>query len=274
MEAATLARIEALALAASGHRVAGTHIPVALVPQGVGMHSLEPFMENRLRFRGTLDTTSLKDFAAHVIARNATGASGFVSADDTQSLGCTVIFNIGNATIPGHCDDIAKLALKPTAAFEAVHGITNKKPDQKDLAEWMEDWSTNLHAKDADGGDISLSRAVAAIRKVTIETLNKAEHQVGDMAASRSAMDSIAATSTEVLPATLEFTATPFEGLQARTMVLRVGVLTGSAKPVFSLRWVQKNAQLEEIASEFKDILKAEIGGMATLIMGSFSAGK
>lgn len=274
MEAKALERIENLVLSASAKRIEGTDIPVAAIPAGISLQSLEPYQKQRVRFRGTLKTSSLKDFANHVTSRKADGAKGFVTVDNAMQLGCTVIFNIGDETNPGHCDDLAVLSLESTAAFTAVNEISNKKVEQKDMAEWLEDWSDFVTAKGPDGEVIQLTRAVSAIRKVTIEAMSKAEHQVGDMSASRSTMDEIAAKSTEILPTSLEFNCVPFEGLESRTVVLRVGILTGSGKPVFSLRWVRKGAQMEEIASEFKDILKAEIGGMATLIMGSFSAGK
>ncbi|WP_235593486.1 DUF2303 family protein [Pseudomonas syringae pv. tomato] len=78
-----------------------------------------------------------------------------------------------------------------------------------------------------DGEDIDLRRAAGAIRSITIEQARKSEHVVGDMSASRSAMDQIEAKSAEGLPAELLFSVIPYEGLQAQTIQLRVAVLTG-----------------------------------------------
>ncbi|WP_232505836.1 MULTISPECIES: DUF2303 family protein [Pseudomonas syringae group] len=122
-----------------------------------------------------------------------------------------------------------------------------------------------------DGEDIDLRRAAGAIRSITIEQARKSEHVVGDMSASRSAMDQIEAKSAEGLPAELLFSVIPYEGLQAQTIQLRVAVLTGGDQPVLRLRWIGEAQLREDLAQEFKQVVAQEVGLATNLTIGSFT---
>ncbi|WP_235592956.1 DUF2303 family protein [Pseudomonas syringae] len=52
--------------------------------------SLEKFQQTRNRFRGALETSSLKDFSEYVQAQADGSTSGFVDSND---MTCTVFFN-------------------------------------------------------------------------------------------------------------------------------------------------------------------------------------
>ncbi len=97
---------------------------------------------------------------------------------------------------------------------------------------------------------------------------------VGDLAASRSAMDAIEARSLETLPTTFIFTTPPFDALQPADITLRVSVITGREQPLLKLRWVGEEAQREAFADEFKQVLQSEIGGLVNLTIGTFQQGK
>lgn len=273
MEAKTLEQLTSLILAAHGRRIEGTDIPLILQPSNVSLVSLESFQQQRSRFRGSLTTSSLKDFVAVAVKRHADGGKGFVEAD-AASLTCAIIHNLGDVNAPGHADDRTVLKLEPTAAFKALVAVEGKKHEQKEFAEFLEDWAPCITAVDENGADIPLSRAVTAIRKITVEAMSKAEHQVADMSATRTAMDSIAATSTEKLPYGFRFQCVPFDGLLSHSFELRLGILTGTGKPQPVVRWVQREVQIEEIKQEFKDRLNADIGGLYELVVGSFNPGK
>lgn len=274
MEAKALEHLQSLILAGAGRQVDGTDVPLIILPTGVTTLSLEPFMKGRTRFRGTLKTSSLKDFVKQADARkNEAGAKGFIDSKNDTELSCTILHNLGDVANPGHADDKSVLQMEPTAAYQAMVQACGRKHEQKDFAEWLEDWSAFLTAQDEEGKEITLSRAITAVRKITVEAMSKAEHQVGDMSATRTAMDSIAATSSEKLPTSFAFKCNPFEGLEERSFTLRLGVLTSNGKPVMAVRIVKREAVLEEIKQEFQRKLDAEIGGFYTLVLGSFSTG-
>lgn len=264
----TLELIIAQAVALSGQMATDT--PVAAFPDNVKIHNLERFQALRARFRGALSTNSLTDFSNYVTNRNGQAAKGFINQD---AMSCEVFFNLGDEAAPGHADDTATLQLKPTAAYTALRQLAGKKLSQKELAEWMEDWRANLTAVDANDNTLSIVQAIAAVRNITIKASAERTTVQGNFNANSSAMDAIEAASQDTLPAKLHFLIVPFEGLGQRVFTLALSVLTGEDKPALKPRWVGEEQQREEIAKEFKTVLAKEVGGSATLLLGSFNAG-
>lgn len=147
--------------------------------------------------------------------------------------------------------------LKKTAAFIAVESAASRAPPPKEVSDFIET-GRRISRPSPDGTDIDLRRAAGAIRSITIEQARKNEHVVGDMSASRSAMDLIEAKSAEGLPAELLFRVIPYEGLQAQTIQLRLAVLTGGDKPMLRLRWIGEAQLREDLAQEFKYVVSEE----------------
>lgn len=258
-----------LAQAAAATATPVTLMPIAPLPDNVQIHNLEKFQALRSRFRGTLNTNSLRDFADYTIKRNGAEAQGFINQD---AMSCTVFFNLGDEITPGHADDQAILKLKPTAAYKALQEIAGKKLSQRDLAEWIEDWHLNLQATQEGGKAMAISAAVASVRNITIKATASATNSEHNFGASRSAMDSIEAASAESRIEALHFSLTPYEGLGTRVFSLKLSILTGDDKPTLKLRWASEEQQVEEIAQEFKTTLAKEVGGAASLTLGTFSA--
>lgn len=258
------------AIAAAGTRITGSAGAMAVVPEGFKLQSLERLEARRNRFRGALTTSSLADFVTYVNERAGEEARGFV---DKDSMSCRVIFNLGDTELAGHADDIATLALQPTAAYAALQDIAGQRLSQKDLAEWMEDWRDFLKAISPDDQEMPLVQAIAAVRNITIKASSERTSVEGNFNASRSAMDQIEAASQDTLPASLIFTCLPYDGLPLRSFVLRLSVLTGEAKPVIKPRWVAEQQVREEIAQEFKDMLATDITS-TDLTIGTFKVGE
>lgn len=267
MEAKAIQLIQDTAVLANA-KALDTFEPSIALPATVNVISLEKFQQSRSRFRGLLETSSLKDFSEYVLTQTDGNTAGFV---DSDCMMCTVFFNLGNQDNPGHGDFRAKLTLKKTAAFIALERAAGSKHTQKDLSDFIEDWAPNLKALNPEGVDIDLRRAAGAIRSITIEQARKSEHIVGDMSASRSAMDQIEAKSADGLPAELLFSVIPYEGLQAQTIQLRVAVLTGGDQPVLRLRWIGEAQLRENLAQEFKQVVAEEVGEATDLTIGSFT---
>lgn len=270
MEAKAIQLIQDTAVLANAKPLE-TFTPAIALPSGVNVQSLEALQQNRSRFRGLLSTSSLQDFAAYVVAHADGNTEGFVHAED---MSCLVMFNLGDKDAPGHGDFCAALALNKTAAFKALEQAAVSQHSQKDLSDFIEDWAPNLSAVAADGSEIDLRRAIGAIRSITVEQAKKSEHIVGDMSASRSAMDQIEAKSADGLPAELHFSVIPYEGLHARLIQLRVAVLTGGNAPVLRLRWIGEAQLREDLAQEFKDVVADNVGEAATLTIGTFKLAK
>ena len=75
------------------------------------------------------------------------------------------------------------------------------------------------------------------------------------LSATRSAFESVSATSTEPLPTTIYFSCVPYHGLSERQFVLRLGVLTGAKEPAIVLRIVNKEQHEEEMAAELSELV-------------------
>lgn len=182
------------------------------------------------------------------------------------------VFNIGSLENPGHADNVASIKLKKTAPYRALLAIDGERLRQKNIAEWLEDWSDYLEAFDAEGKAMSISQAAGAVRRVSIKQMSEADHEDGDFSGKKSLMQSIEASSKDVMPVAFEFTCTPYEGLGERKFSLRNSLLK-SDEPVFVLRIVQLEAQEEAIANEFRDLLIDKFdGGSVETFIGNFKA--
>lgn len=269
-----LNQITATHAAATGKQL-DTCTPAILLPENYSVESLERLQICRSRFRGSMATNSLPDFCAYVEQRQpgtATEAdpAGFI---DQVQMTCKVFFNLGDEANPGHADDTASLKLMPTAAFAALRAIAGQRLGQSQLAEWIEDWAAYLQVVGAQGESIPVGVAVQKIRTITVKATAERTSTENNFSAGRSAMDQVEAAHAEQQPADLLFTCHPYEGLQPRIFTLRLSILTGD-KPQLVARWVQQEAQEEEIAQEFKEVLREQIGAFTHLTLGNFNPGQ
>lgn len=264
MDANAIEKIESLALAAAGANRIDANTPALIL--GGNVKSLEFLQSGRSRFRGKFETEALSEFAGYV--KSHAGGHGFIEAEWLRAI---VFHNLGSDTNPGHADWTSTLTLRPTAAYAALLAIENKPLAQKQIVEWIEDWSPQLRAKfGADAEATGIAAALAAIRNLTISEKKDVTHTDKDFGASRSALEEIEAKSLGGIPSHLIFACDPFLGFASREFALRLSVHHGD-KPTLTLRIVSKEAVGEDIAREFKTRLLEEIGDAATMIIGSFT---
>ncbi|HBR3609110.1 TPA: DUF2303 family protein [Klebsiella pneumoniae] len=272
LDSGTFQQVKDLVL--SGYHLNDIHglaCPTALLPQNTSIESLERFAFERFRFRGAMDTTSIDDFVRYSVAyaQEEEKARCFIDADNMLARS---IFNIGTLDNPGHADNVASIKLKKTAPFRALLAINGDHLNQKQIAEWLEDWSDYLLAFDAGGNTMTIAQAAQAVRRVTIQQATQADHEDSDFSGKKSLMQSIEASSKEVMPVAFEFKCVPYEGLGERRFSLRNSLLK-SSDPVFVLRIVQLEAQEEAIANEFRDLLIGKFNGKPVeTFIGNFKA--
>lgn len=264
----TLNKITADAIIAAGNSL-HTDVPSLLVPHGYNIENIEHLQEFRSRFRGELKTESLADFCAYV-TRECNAQDTLPTFVDADNMSAVAFFDLGNALEPGHAEHRAVLKLKATAAYNALRQIAGQRLSQQSLAEWIEDWNGYLKITDKEGSDIPLGVAVQKIRNITIKAKSEVTSSQDSFSAGRSSMDSIEAAHAEQQPHDLLFTTKPYEGLPPFAFTLRLSIITGE-KPMLCPRWVQREAQEEEIAQGFKSALSDEIGGLSVLTVGTFS---
>lgn len=223
-----------------------------VVPNGFDVSNLESNMVNRDSYRFAFATKSINDFGEYCKEFDKEGAKCFVNSDYMRA---NTIFDLGTEEAPLHQRHNAKLQLDKTAAFKALLNINGDHLSQKDAANFVEDWADNISVLCKAGNSMTISQAVKQLREITIERMASVDSKVDNFGESMSAMEKIEAKNQDIIPATIEFTCHPYHGLVNRAFTVRVAILTGGSKPEISLRVIKLEAQEEDMAEEFKEIL-------------------
>lgn len=168
----------------------------------------------------------------------------------------------------------AKLQLTKTAPYAMLLVINGRAQSQQALAEFLEDWGSvaalNFFTPD---GEITMGKALAAIRRITIENLRKVESEEQQLSANRTAFESVKASSQEPIPTTIYYTCKPYADLEARTFVLRLSILTGEKAPSLVLRIQNLEAHVEAMGAELAELVRKAISGAMPVLLGSYSKG-
>lgn len=238
------------------------------LPSDYRLHDLENYLPNRRRARGAMTTSSLLSFAAYSKEHLEEGATVFV---DKDGMSATAVLNLGTPERPGHADNNAVIKLDKTAAYKALTAIANGVGrSQKEVAEFLEDWSGLIRCFNEDG-EIKNSQAIASVRKITIDSMRKLESEEQSLGASKSAFESVQASSKEPLPTIIELNCVPYSDLENRSFVLRLGVLTGEATPKVNLRIIKAEQASEEMAEEFSARISDAFDGSLPVVLGTYS---
>ena len=238
------------------------------LPEDFRLHDLEHILPHRRRARGTMATAYVAPFAEYALAYKQPGAAVFVDAAEMRAR---AVLDLGTHEHPGHADNTAELKPTKTAAFDALMQINGRARTQQELAEFIEDWSglaPMLFLKGAD--DVPLSRALAAVRRITIESARKVESEEQQLSATRTAFESVQATSADPIPTQIYFTTKPYADLEERTFVLRLSILTSDKAPLLVLRIQNLEAHTEAMGKELAALVHDAIKGEMPVLLGSY----
>lgn len=253
MNADAIQRIEQLAAAGS---LAEVDVPAAVVPGGSTVESLERLMNNPSRMQQRFKTTRISDFVDYVQANHTATTTAYVSPDGS---GAKALIDHGTEDAPEWGDHKATLSLEKAPAFAAVErAASGRTLDQQDVIDLLEDWGPGGSlAPMRDGEDMDLAKALSAIRKVTISAKHESTHEHNDFAQSRSAMDQIEAQGRDVpMPGQLKLNSPVYVGMQTRTVIVRVSLMTSGEKPGFRLRILREQELLEDVSHELVERLQ------------------
>lgn len=225
---------------------------VVALPNDFALHDMEHLQVCRRRARGTMGTRFIAPFASYAAEHRESGATVFV---DPESLTATAVLNLGTSDHPGHADNLAELQLKKTAAYAALCTIIQTPRSQVEIAEFLEDWQFVQCFNDE--AEVKRPQAIAAIRKITIDSSRKQETSEQQLGATRSAFESVQASSFEPLPTMLYFKCKPYSDLAERLFVLRLSILTSDSKPKIVLRVQSPETHAEEMAAELAALVGA-----------------
>ena len=184
-------------------------------------------------------------------------------------LRATAVLDFGDTTAPGHCDNLCSLVLKTTAAYDALIGACGRKLSQRDFAEWLENWQPYITAQ-SEGVAVPFHQALAAVRNITVESAQSAQHREEALSASRSTFESVKAKSDDAIPTMLNFPCRPAPELSPREYMVRVSVLTGESKPQFQLSIIALEEHRERAAAEMCGLIREVIPAEVPVLMGSY----
>lgn len=244
--------------------------PLAAMPSDIKASSLESYMANRVRFRGELQTNSINDFSRFSIENAVDGSS--VCFIDPRRECAVAIFNLGNQEVAGHADFKATLHLEKTAEYTALLNVHDSQLKQKQMAEFMEDFADFITTFDSEGNEVSVKRAIGAVRRLVIEANAKAEYEEQDFRSTRSALESVEAKTDNGLPSEIFFKCEPFKELQEHVFCARLSVITGGDEAKFSFRIKRLESKQDEIMEGFKSLLIEKLEGKMPAYIGRFDA--
>lgn len=228
---------------------------IVALPSDYKVHDLEQFLPERRRARGVMSTNSLAAFAGYTKQHAEPGASVFV---DQDAMAATSVLNLGSPAEPGHADNRAKLSLKKTAAYSALLNVaTGQGHKQVTVAEFLEDWPDEVSCFN-EAGPITNTKAIAAVRRLTIESMRKLESSEQSLSATRSAFESVQATSADPIPTTVVFKCVPYAELAERLFSIRLSIQTGGTNPTISLRVIKAEEHAEQMAEELAVMIENE----------------
>lgn len=253
----------------AANELPGLSLEVIALPDNFKLHDTEDQQPNRRRQRGTFQTSSIDSLCSYVERHAEVGATVFVSDD----MKAKAVLNLGSKDSPGHADNIAQLTLVKTAAFHALSQLNGQQQSQKDVAEFFEDWRENLEFYQ-DAAVLPIQKAIAAVRQLTIEGVRKLESTTAQLSETRSSFEQVTASSKEPIPELVYFKCAPYEGLDERTFVLRVSILTTDDKPRLVLRIQRLQLHVEQMATELAQTVSDQLTAEdITVVRGTYARG-
>ena len=238
------------------------------LPEDFRLRDLEHLLPHRRRARGCMSTAYVAPFAEYAVAYKQPGAAVFIDAAEMRAR---AVLDLGTQETPGHADNTAELRPTKTAAFDALLQINGRQRTQQDLAEFLEDWSqVAILGFFRDTEEVTLPKALAAIRSITIESARKQDSEVQQLSATRTAFESVQATSANPIPTYIYFTTQPYADLEQRTFVLRLSILTSDKAPLLVLRIQNLEAHTEAMGKELAALVANQINGAMPVLLGSY----
>ena len=176
------------------------------LPDSIHIEDLEQHMPNRDSYRFSFNTKSIKDFGNYCEEFDRDGAKCFVNSDNMTAK---TIFDLGTEVLPLHQRHTAKLNLDKTAAFKAMLKVNGQRFNQKDAANFIEDWADNIKVVTKNGEAMTIAQASLQLREITIEQVASINSKVDDFSESMSSMEKVEAKNQDKIPAVIDFTCIP-----------------------------------------------------------------
>ena len=269
----TLNKVTETAIIASSvntEKLKETDYPTAIISCDTQIVSLENYQKYKNCFKGDFTTNNIDNFVQYNKDQDAEdNKQCFINP---ELMRATTIFDLGDKEKPGQCKHKAFLRLEKSVDYESLLELHIRHHSQKELSEFIEDWSDNITCFSSNSGELKIMEnkvAIQLIRNVTIASNSNKTSEVGDYEGKQSTFESVEAKSKDGLdlPSRIEFKCKPYDDLSERFFMVRISMLTGENKPIFSFRVINLDSHSVEMAKEFQAILTSKLDdGMKTYI--------
>lgn len=245
---------------------------VVLLRRGEELKTVPNPDGKRSRFRAKFQTNTIGELVPYLALHGASNATGFVGSGN--GLSCQFVINMGTLDAPGHCDHTATAVLERTPEFTALMAVNGRKMNQRDAAEWLEDWAYMLTPLDGNKMpmDYDIKSLIGLVREFTVAKKGETTAAIGNVSVSRSAMEEVEAKAKKAFPGYLRAILNPYAELMARAFELRFSILADAPDgPLVCLRIVGLDQATKAIADEFAFAVREKLPE-ATVINGGFQA--
>jgi uncharacterized protein YfdQ (DUF2303 family) len=262
-------------------------LPVALVPHGVDLSDLRPFLPCPRAHTGAYRTDDLASFAAYLIEtaglasyadreavpavlENATEppaarkAHVFVSPDGNSAH---AVLSFGTAPVPAWHDLTADLVLEDSPAFAALKALVGKPVTQDQIVDFIDDWDQHCAFVRQDGSALDTAAARKEFVDLTVETLRKLKSSREDFKREVTATERL--TMQPTLPNRLIFTCAPWRGLLSVPVRVRLAASDSGGGVGLKLTLIGWGALREQLAEQLADEIRA-IPANLTVLRGRF----
>lgn len=263
MDASAINRLEALAVAAAANDTIGKHTkyPALALPSGVSIHSIEQFQEHPHRFRSIFKTYIPADFIAYLAEHKSDSSAVFI---DARRHKATAVLDFGGPSNgPEWAEHRAELALEKTPEHEALLKVTGRPLTQRELTDWLEDFSGSVTPQINDD-TLPMSKTIQAIRKLDLKATASRTIEDGDFRAARSSMEQVEVQQGEnPLPSGFNLVGQLFSDTLSRSVQIRLSVLTSEPAPALVLRVQAYDKLMDEIVKEVESRIREAADGVA-----------
>lgn len=243
-------------------------VPFAMVPSGVEVKTMEQFIANPVRFRGTFSTSVIEEFCTYIL--RTMGDAGIPTVFiNPERMEAVAYFDLGTPEYPGWGQNVAKLKLEYTQPFNALVEASKQAYTQKAFSQFLRDWnrSITVNTESLVGTDliskITIQAAIHAIMSVETKALKSTTATEAAYKAQSNSFEEIemkAAASNVKLPTGFDFFTATHVGLDERPIECEIlPSLTQEDKPIFKFRIVGIDHLMEVVRENFKNRITQEL---------------
>jgi uncharacterized protein YfdQ (DUF2303 family) len=231
-------------------------IPAAIISQNSKVESLEHLLENPIHHKVKFITSVFDDFVGYC-KENCNVDQHSTIYIDQKAMCARAIFDHGYAADPQWGHHNANLILDKTPEFAALLANNNQLLSQQDFVDFLIDWEKFVKLTAEENAELPFQDAINRIRKLTVTSLSKAESEVGNFSANKSALESVevSAGSTKP-PAALLWSGVPYEGFSSRPFTAEIRAVVKGDSISLRYRIIQLESSINDIANEFRDHIK------------------